>query len=83
MDRWCGGESLRRDDRTGQVVDQDSQSACIYSSARFANNIFVDGSELLTSTTICLLTHDDGTYVDGKRTLLTHRASAKLGYDDL
>ena len=30
-------------DRTGQV-DQDSQTAYIYSSARFDNNIFVDGN---------------------------------------
>ena len=30
-------------DRSGQV-DQDSQTACIYSSAHFANNVFVDGS---------------------------------------
>ncbi len=30
-------------DRSGQV-DQDSQTAYIYSSAHFANNVFVDGS---------------------------------------
>lgn len=34
-------------DRSGQV-DQDSQTAYIYSSAHFANNVFVDGSRLLS-----------------------------------
>ncbi len=52
-------------DRTGQV-DQDSQSAYIYSSARFANNIFVDGNLSYSHFNNDLSANmSDGTYVDG------------------
>nr|WP_266118915.1 autotransporter outer membrane beta-barrel domain-containing protein [Escherichia albertii] len=52
-------------DRTGQV-DQDSQSAYIYSSAHFANNIFVDGNLSYSHFNNDLNANmSDGTYVDG------------------
>lgn len=52
-------------DRSGQV-DQDSQTAYIYSSAHFANNVFVDGSLSYSHFNNDLsATMSNGTYVDG------------------
>ncbi len=53
-------------DRSGQV-DQDSQTAYIYSSAHFANNVFVDGSLSYSHFNNDLsATMSNGTYVDGQ-----------------
>lgn len=68
-------------DRSGQV-DQDSQSAYIYSSARFANNIFVDGN-LSYSHFNSDLTADmsNGQYVDGNTASDAWGFGLKAGYD--
>ncbi|HBZ6162602.1 TPA: autotransporter outer membrane beta-barrel domain-containing protein, partial [Salmonella enterica subsp. enterica serovar Kentucky] len=68
-------------DRTGQV-DQDSQSAYIYSSARFANNIFVDGNLSYSHFNNDLSANmSDGTYVDGNTSSDAWGFGLKLGYD--
>ena len=68
-------------DRTGQV-DQDSQSAYLYSSARFANNIFVDGNLSYSRFNNDLTaTMSNGTYVDGDTTADAWGFGLKLGYD--
>ncbi len=68
-------------DRTGQV-DQDSQSAYIYSSARFANNIFVDGNLSYSHFNNDLSANmSDGTYVDGNTSSDARGFGLKLGYD--
>lgn len=68
-------------DRSGQV-DQDSQSAYIYSSARFSNNIFVDGN-LSYSHFNSDLTADmsNGQYVDGNTASDAWGFGLKAGYD--
>ncbi|MBY7191177.1 autotransporter adhesin EhaB [Escherichia ruysiae] len=68
-------------DRSGQV-DQDSQSAYIYSSARFANNIFVDGSLSYSHFNNDLsATMSNGTYVDGSTNSDAWGFGLKAGYD--
>ena len=68
-------------ERTGQV-DQDSQSAYIYSSARFANNIFVDGNLNYSRFNNDLTANmSDGTYVDGNSTANAWGFGLKMGYD--
>ncbi|EQB7359391.1 autotransporter outer membrane beta-barrel domain-containing protein, partial [Escherichia albertii] len=68
-------------DRTGQV-DQDSQSAYIYSSAHFANNIFVDGNLSYSHFNNDLNANmSDGTYVDGSTNSDAWGFGVKLGYD--
>lgn len=68
-------------DRTGQV-DQDSQSAYIYSSARFANNVFVDGNLSYSRFNNDLsATMSNGEYVDGDTTADAWGFGLKLGYD--
>ena len=68
-------------DRTGQV-DQDSQSAYVYSSARFANNIFVDGNLSYSRFNNDLsATMSNGDYVDGDTTADAWGFGLKLGYD--
>ena len=68
-------------DRTGQV-DQDSQSAYVYSSARFANNIFVDGNLSYSRFNNDLsATMSNGEYVDGDTTADAWGFGLKLGYD--
>lgn len=67
-------------DRTGQV-DQDSQSAYIYSSARFANNIFVDGNLSYSHFNNDLSANmSDGTYVDGNTSSDAWGFGLKLAY---
>ena len=68
-------------DHTGKV-DQDSQSAYLYSSARFANNIFVDGSLNYTHFNNDLTANmSDGQYVDGSTSADAWGFGLKLGYD--
>ncbi|WET39782.1 autotransporter adhesin EhaB [Citrobacter enshiensis] len=68
-------------DRTGQV-DQDSQTAYIYSSAHFANDIFVDGSLSYSHFNNDLsASMSDGTYVDGSTNSDAWGFGLKLGYD--
>ncbi|ANG91687.1 autotransporter outer membrane beta-barrel domain-containing protein [Enterobacteriaceae bacterium 155047] len=68
-------------DRTGQV-DQDSQTAMIYSSAKFANDIFIDGSMNYTRFNNDLsATMSNGEYVDGNTTTDAWGFGLKLGYD--
>lgn len=68
-------------DRTGQV-DQDSQTAYIYSSAHFANNIFVDGNLSYSHFNNDLsASMSDGTYVDGSTNADAWGFGLKLGYD--
>lgn len=68
-------------DRTGQV-DQDSQTAYLYSSAHFANNIFVDGSMSYSHFNNDLsASMSDGTYVDGSTNSDAWGFGLKLGYD--
>ena len=68
-------------DRTGQV-DQDSQSAYIYSSARFDNNIFVDGSMSYSHFNNDLSANmSNGQYVDGSTSADAWGFGLKLGYD--
>ena len=68
-------------DHTGQV-DQDSQSAYLYSSARFANNIFVDGNLSYSHFNNDLSANmSDGQYVDGSTSADAWGFGLKLGYD--
>lgn len=68
-------------DRTGQV-DQDSQTAYIYSSAHFANDIFVDGNLSYSHFNNDLsASMSDGTYVDGSTNSDAWGFGLKLGYD--
>ncbi|ALD76468.1 Putative flagellin structural protein [Citrobacter portucalensis] len=68
-------------DRTGQV-DQDSQTAYIYSSAHFANNIFVDGNLSYSHFNNDLTANmSNGQYVDGSTSSDAWGFGLKLGYD--
>ncbi|MDQ9248851.1 autotransporter outer membrane beta-barrel domain-containing protein, partial [Escherichia coli] len=68
-------------DRSGQV-DQDSQTAYIYSSAHFANNVFVDGSLSYSHFSNDLsATMSNGTYVDGSTNSDAWGFGLKAGYD--
>lgn len=68
-------------DHTGQV-DQDSQSAYLYSSARFANNIFVDSNLGYSHFNNDLSANmSDGQYVDGNTSADAWGFGLKLGYD--
>ncbi|HBE7841252.1 autotransporter adhesin EhaB [Escherichia coli] len=68
-------------DRSGQV-DQDSQTAYIYSSAHFANNVFVDGSLSYSHFNNDLsATMSNGTYVDGSTNSDAWGFDLKAGYD--
>ncbi|EJB8031681.1 autotransporter adhesin EhaB [Escherichia coli] len=68
-------------DRSGQV-DQDSQTAYIYSSAHFANNVFVDGSLSYSHFNNDLsATMSNGTYVDGSTNSDDWGFGLKAGYD--
>ena len=68
-------------ERSGQV-DQDSQSAYVYSSARFANNVFIDSNLSYSRFSNDLTaTMSDGTYVDGDTTSDAWGFGLKLGYD--
>ncbi|EES5577270.1 autotransporter adhesin EhaB [Escherichia coli] len=68
-------------DRSGQV-DQDSQTAYIYSSAHFANNLFVDGSLSYSHFNNDLsATMSNGTYVDGSTNSDAWGFGLKAGYD--
>lgn len=68
-------------DGSGQV-DQDTQTAMIYSSARFTNNIFIDGSLSYSRFNNDLsATMSNGQYVDGNTTTDAWGFGLKLGYD--
>ncbi|EKH4012404.1 autotransporter adhesin EhaB [Escherichia coli] len=68
-------------DRSGQV-DQDSQTAYIYSSAHFANNVFVDGNLSYSHFNNDLsATMSNGTYVDGSTNSDAWGFGLKAGYD--
>ncbi|EKI3517266.1 autotransporter adhesin EhaB [Escherichia coli] len=68
-------------DRSGQV-DQDSQTAYIYSSAHFANNVFVDGSLSYSHFNNDLsATMSNDTYVDGSTNSDAWGFGLKAGYD--
>ncbi|WP_134796470.1 autotransporter outer membrane beta-barrel domain-containing protein [Shigella boydii] len=68
-------------DRSGKV-DQDSQTAYIYSSAHFANNVFVDGSLSYSHFNNDLsATMSNGTYVDGSTNSDAWGFGLKAGYD--
>ncbi|HFO6820436.1 TPA: autotransporter adhesin EhaB [Escherichia coli] len=68
-------------DRSGQV-DQDSQTAYIYSSAHFANNVFVDGSLSYSHFNNDLsATMSNGTYVDVSTNSDAWGFGLKAGYD--
>ena len=68
-------------DRSGKV-DQDSQSAYVYSSARFANNIFLDGNLNYSRFDNDLTaTMSNGQYVDGDSSTDAWGFGLKLGYD--
>ncbi len=68
-------------DRSGQV-DQGSQTAYIYSSAHFANNVFVDGSLSYSHFNNDLsATMSNGTYVDGSTNSDAWGFGLKAGYD--
>lgn len=68
-------------DRSGQV-DQDSQTAYIYSSARFANNVFVDGSLNYSHFSNQLSANmSNGQFVDGSTSSDAWGFGLKLGYD--
>ncbi|MGF6422652.1 outer membrane autotransporter protein [Lelliottia sp. 489] len=68
-------------DHSGQV-DQDSQTAMIYSSAYFANNVFIDSSLSYTRFNNDLsATMSNGQYVDGNTTTDAWGFGLKLGYD--
>ncbi|MEF8262292.1 autotransporter adhesin EhaB [Escherichia coli] len=68
-------------DRSGQV-DQDSQTAYIYSSAHFANNVFVDGSLSYSHFNNDLsATMSNGTYFDGSTNSDAWGFGLKAGYD--
>ncbi|MGY5366611.1 autotransporter outer membrane beta-barrel domain-containing protein [Enterobacter oligotrophicus] len=68
-------------DRTGQV-DQDSQTAMIYASAKFANDVFLDSSLSYSRFNNDLsATMSNGQYVDGNTTTDAVGFGMKLGYD--
>lgn len=68
-------------DRTGQV-DQDSQTAMIYASAKFANDVFLDSSLNYTRFNSDLsASMSNGQYVDGNTTTDAVGFGLKLGYD--
>ncbi|MCY1700297.1 autotransporter outer membrane beta-barrel domain-containing protein [Lelliottia sp. SL45] len=68
-------------DHSGQV-DQDSQTAMIYSSAYFVNNVFIDSSLSYTRFNNDLsATMSNGQYVDGNTTTDAWGFGLKLGYD--
>lgn len=68
-------------DRSGKV-DQDSQSAYIYSSARFANDIFLDGNLSYSRFDNDLTANmSNGQYVDGDTSTDAWGFGLKLGYD--
>jgi outer membrane autotransporter protein len=68
-------------DNSGQV-DQDSQTAYIYSSARFANNLFIDGSLNYSHFNNDLSANmSNGQYVDGSSASDAWGFGLKLGYD--
>jgi len=68
-------------DRTGQV-DQDSQTAMVYSAARFENDLFLDSSLSYSRFNNDLsATMSDGKYVDGNTTTDAWGFGLKLGYD--
>ena len=68
-------------DRTGQV-DQDSQSAYLYSSSRFANDVFIDGNLNYSRFDNDLTANmSNGAYVDGNTTADAWGFGLKLGYD--
>lgn len=68
-------------DHTGQV-DQDSQSAYLYSSARFANDVFVDGNLSYSHFNNDLSANmSDGQYVDGNTSTDAWGFGLKVGYD--
>ncbi|MEJ8832387.1 autotransporter outer membrane beta-barrel domain-containing protein [Enterobacter cloacae] len=68
-------------DRTGQV-DQDSQTAMIYASAKFANDVFLDSSLSYTRFNNDLsATMSNCQYVDGNTTTDAVGFGMKLGYD--
>ncbi|WP_374256450.1 autotransporter outer membrane beta-barrel domain-containing protein [Yokenella regensburgei] len=68
-------------DRTGQV-DQDSQSAYLYSSAHFANNVFFDSNLSYSRFNNDLSANmSNGDYVDGNTTTDAWGFGLKLGYD--
>ena len=68
-------------DHSGQV-EQDSQTAMIYSSAYFANNVFIDSSLSYTRFNNDLsATMSNGQYVDGNTTTDAWGFGLKLGYD--
>ena len=68
-------------DHSGQV-DQDSQTAMVYSSAYFANNVFIDSSLSYTRFNNDLsATMSNGQYVDGNTTTDAWGFGLKLGYD--
>ena len=84
--RWIVGAAAGfakgdMNDRSGQV-DQDSQTAYIYSSAHFANNVFVDGSLSYSHFNNDLsATMSNGTYVDGSTNSDAWGFGLKAGYD--
>ncbi|EKI0252372.1 autotransporter outer membrane beta-barrel domain-containing protein [Enterobacter asburiae] len=68
-------------DRTGQV-DQDSQTAMLYASAKFANDVFLDSSLSYTRFNSDLSANmSNGQYVDGNTTSDAVGFGLKLGYD--
>jgi outer membrane autotransporter protein len=68
-------------DKSGQV-DQDSQSAYIYSSTRWANNVFLDGNLSYSRFNNDLsATMSDGQYVDGNTSTDAWGFGLKLSYD--
>ncbi|MDU6682910.1 MAG: autotransporter outer membrane beta-barrel domain-containing protein [Enterobacteriaceae bacterium] len=67
--------------RTGKV-DQDSQSAYIYSSARFANDVFLDGNLSYSRFSNDLTaTMSNGQHVTGDSSTSAWGFGLKLGYD--
>lgn len=68
-------------DRSGQV-DQDSQTAMLYSAARFANDLFIDSSLSYSRFNNDLSANmSNGEYVDGNTTTDAWGFGLKLGYD--
>ncbi|HEO9143452.1 TPA: autotransporter outer membrane beta-barrel domain-containing protein [Enterobacter asburiae] len=68
-------------DRSGQV-DQDSQTAMIYASAKFMNDLFLDSSLSYTRFNSDLSANmSNGQYVDGNATNDAVGFGLKLGYD--
>ncbi len=68
-------------DRSGQV-DQDSQTAMLYSAARFANDVFIDSSLSYSRFNNDLTANmSNGEYVDGNTTTDAWGFGLKLGYD--